>query len=63
MFCLCSHQIIAVLLHRGQYTKMLNLFMPSGGIIHTNSTKKDTKSAMSTYLKEKSGKMIQKNIA
>ena len=34
MFCLCSHQIIAVLLHRGQYTKMLNLFMPSGGIIH-----------------------------
>ena len=35
--------------------KMLNLFMPSGSVIHTNFAKKDTKSAMSIFLKEITG--------
>ena len=32
--------------------KMVSVFMPSEGVIHANFAKKDTKSAMSIFLKE-----------
>ena len=32
--------------------KMVSVFMPSEGVIHTNFAKKDTKSAMNIFLKE-----------
>lgn len=38
---------------------MLNLFMPSEGVIHANFAKKDTKSAMSIFLKEIIGIITQ----
>ena len=37
--------------------------MPSEGVIHANFAKKDTKSAMSIFLKEITGRMILNNIA